>query len=173
LRHAVVFADGRRITQDPSFAIRCVVDVAIRALSPAVNDPTSAVEGLDALNAILGRVGRLRLGASGISDGSGALRLVLPTPGWDELIDLALTEIRHHGADSPQVARRLHALLNGLEESLTEPRRPAIIRHRELLNVAIDQSYADPQERELARSPDRLGLGGTALPVVTGPAAAS
>jgi uncharacterized membrane protein len=90
LHHAVVFADGRRITQDPSFAIRCVVDVAIRALSPAVNDPTSAVEGLDALNAILGRVGRLRLGASGIVDGSGALRLVLPTPGWDRLIDLAL-----------------------------------------------------------------------------------
>jgi hypothetical protein len=63
--------------------------------------------------------------------------------------------------------------LNGLEESLTEERRPAIIRHRELLNAAIDQSFADPQERELARSPDRLGLGGTALPVVTGPAAAS
>lgn len=132
------------------------------ALSPAVNDPTSAVEGLYALDAILGRLGQRRLGASGIIDDAGTLRLVLPTPGWDELIDLALTEIRHYGAEPPQIARRLPALLDELQRSLAEDRHPALTRQRELLDAAIDQRYADPQERQLARSSDRLGLGGAA-----------
>jgi len=162
LRGAVVFADGRTITQDPAFAMRCMVDVAIRALSPAVNDPTSAVEGIDALGGLLLRLGQRRLGDAGIVDDEGVLRLVLPTPGWDELIDLGLTEIRRYGADSPQIARRLRALLDTLQEALPAVRAPAIERHRTLLEAAVAREYPDPLERAFASTPDRLGLGGAA-----------
>ncbi len=162
LRHAVVFADGRTVTQDPAFAIRCMVDVAIRALSPAVNDPTSAVEGIDAVGAMLLRLGRRRLGDSGIVDDDGALRLVMPTPGWDELVDLGLTEIRRYGADSPQIARRLAALLDSLQERLPARRAPALERHRALLREAVARHFPDPVEHELVSTPDRIGLGGAA-----------
>jgi uncharacterized membrane protein len=122
LRDALTFADGRRIEEDPAFAIRCTVDVAIRALSPAINDPTSAVEGLDALEVMLIRLGGRRLQGSAIEDDDGQVRLLLPTPDWDELVDLALTEIRWYGADAPQVARRMTALLDRLSESLPPER---------------------------------------------------
>jgi uncharacterized membrane protein len=162
LRSAVVYADGRTITQDPAFAMRCIVDVAVRALSAAINDPTSAVEGLDALNAVLLRLGRRQLGDAGIVDDDGALRLVLPTPGWDELVDLGLTEIRVYGAGSPQVARRLRALLDGLEAVLPAERAPALQRHRALLDAALERHYSDPGERRFAATADRLGVGGAA-----------
>jgi uncharacterized membrane protein len=162
LRHALLFADGRTVAQDPAFAIRCMVDVAIRALSAAINDPTSAVEGVDALDGLLQRLGRRRLDGSAVLDADGAIRLVLPTPGWDELLDLALTEIRGYGAEMPQVARRLRALLDGLESSLPPARRPSVARHRELLEADVQRRYDDPEERAFAATPDRMGIGGRA-----------
>jgi uncharacterized membrane protein len=160
LLRALIFADGRRLPQDPGFAIRCIVDVTVRALSAAINDPTSAVEGLDALEALLRRLGRRTLEVSAILDHDGVIRLVLPTPNWDELIDLALTEIRWYGASSPQVARRLAALLDGLEATVPEGRREAVVRHRRLLEDHLRHAYENPEERAFAATPDRLGIGG-------------
>lgn len=158
-RRALMFADGRSLLQDPSFAIRCIVDVVVRALSTAINDPTSAVEGLDALDGVLRHLGRRQLESAAILDDEGHVRLVVATPGWNELVDLALTEIRY-GAGTPQVTRRLAALLDGLEPTVAPERRAAIARHRMLLEEHVASVYADPVEREFARTPDRLGIGG-------------
>jgi uncharacterized membrane protein len=160
LRGALTFADGRRIQEDPAFAIRCTVDVAIRALSPAVNDPTSAVEGLDALEAMLTRLGHRPLHSSAIEDDDGQVRLLLPSPDWDELVDLALTEIRWYGADAPQVARRMTALLDRLTESLPLERHPALLRQRHALEVSLARIYHDPQELAFAGTADGIGIGG-------------
>jgi hypothetical protein len=65
---------------------------------------------VDALEAVPVRLGRRRLEDSAIVDDEGAVRLLVPTPGWDELVDLALTEVRWYGAGTPQVAWRLAAL---------------------------------------------------------------
>jgi uncharacterized membrane protein len=159
-RRALIFADGRSLLQDPSFAIRCIVDVVVRALSAAINDPTSAVEGLDALEGVLRPLGRRPLHSAAILDDDGTVRLVVPTPDWDGLLDLALTEIRWYGARTPQVTRRLAALLDGLEPSVAPARRGAIRRHRMLLEEHLASVYADPVERAFARTPDRLGIGG-------------
>jgi uncharacterized membrane protein len=161
LRRALLFADGRTVTQDPAFGIRCMVDVAIRALSAAINDPTSAVEGLDALDALLHRLGHRRLEAAAVLGSDGAIRLVLPTPGWEELLDLALTEIRIYGAEMPQVARRLAALLDGLEAGVPEQRRASVRRHRELLAADVQRLYGSSAARAFADTPDRLGIGGS------------
>ena len=159
-RRALLFADGRSLLQDPSFAIRCMVDVVVRALSAAINDPTSAVEGLDALEGVLRPLGRRPLHSAAILDDDGAVRLVVPTPDWDELLDLALTEIRWFGAGTPQVTRRLTALLDGLELAVAPARRAAIRRHRMLLEEHLASVYADETERAFASTPDRLGIGG-------------
>jgi uncharacterized membrane protein len=124
-RRALLFTDSRSLLQDPSFAIRCIVDVVVRALSAAINDPTSAVEGLDALDGVLRSLGKRPLHSAAILDDDGAVRLVVPTPDWDELLDLALTEIRWYGARTPQVTRRLAALLDGLELTVAPGRMAA------------------------------------------------
>ena len=160
LRGALTFADGRRIQEDPAFAIRCTVDVAIRALSPAVNDPTSAVEGLDALEAMLTRLGHRPLHSSAIEDDDGQLRLLLPSPDWDELVDLALTEIRRYGADAPQVARRMTALFDRLTDSLPPERHSALVRQRHALEVSLARIYHDAQELAFAGTADGIGIGG-------------
>jgi uncharacterized membrane protein len=164
LRDALTFADGRRIEEDPAFAIRCTVDVAIRALSPAINDPTSAVEGLDALEVMLIRLGRRRLQGSAIEDDDGQVRLLLPSPDWDELVDLALTEIRWYGADAPQVARRMTALLDRLSESLPPERHAVLIRQRHALELSLARIYHDPDELAFVSTADFIGIGGAARP---------
>jgi uncharacterized membrane protein len=164
LRGALTFADGRRLREDPAFAIRCTVDVAIRALSPAVNDPTSAVEGIDTLELMLLRLGKRPLQSSAIEDDEGRVRLLVPFPGWDELVDLALTEIRRYGADAPQVARRMTALLERLTESLAPERQPALDRHRRALESTLARIYLDPDELAFVSVPDSMGIGETPRP---------
>lgn len=116
LRRAAILAEERTITQDPAFAIRALVDVALRALSPAVNDPTTAVHVLDGINELLVELAPLDLERGRIGDEQGTVRLVCPNPSWTELLDLSITEIRVYGANSPQIARRLRALLDSLAE---------------------------------------------------------
>ena len=164
LHRSLVFSDGRSLTQDPAFAIRCIVDVAVRALSAAINDPTSAVEGLDALDVLLTQLAGHPLRASAICDEDKIVRLVLPTPDWDELLDLALTEIRWYGAGAPQVSRRLAALLENLAAVVPPERRDSVARHRMLLEEHLEQVYPDALERRFASTPDRLGIGGRSGP---------
>lgn len=167
LARSVVLADERTITQDPPFAIRTIVDIALRALSPAVNDPTTAVQALDALEELLHLLGRRDLEGGRIRDADGALRVVYPVAGWEELLGLALTEVRRYGASSPQIARRMRALLSDLIEVTPDVRHGAIERQLALLDAAIESAYDDPAERALAATPDRLGLGGPAPPATT------
>ena len=162
LRDAALLAEERTITQDPAFAIRAIVDLALRALSPAVNDPTTAVHALDGLDGLLRLLAARDLDRRRIADDDGVVRLVCPAPGWEELLDLALTEIRRYGADSPQVARRMRALLDGLAETVPAARRPAVEAQRARLDAAVQAGYPDPAERDHATVADRLGIGGVA-----------
>lgn len=163
LRRSAILADERTIAQDPAFAIRAIADLALRALSPAVNDPTTAVQALDGLESLLTELARRDLGASGaIADDAGELRLIYPTPGWDALLDLSLTEIRNFGLSSPQIPRRMRALLDNLLEHTPPARHPALRAQLARLDTAIEREYDDPVERAHARQADRLGIGTTA-----------
>jgi uncharacterized membrane protein len=86
---------------------------------------------------------------------------VYPNPGWVELLDLSLTEIRHYGADAPQIARRMRALLLGLIEYAPDARGPALQDQLARLDRAVVASYPDAAEREQAREPDHSGIGGS------------
>ena len=90
--------------QDPRFALRIMVDIANKALSPAINDPTTAVLALDQIHRMLMYIGQRHLDAGQAYDAQGRLRLCYGTPVWGDFVSLAVTEIRHFGANSIQVA---------------------------------------------------------------------
>ncbi|WP_405915353.1 DUF2254 domain-containing protein [Streptomyces sp. NBC_00728] len=151
----------RTIEQDPAFALRILVDIAIRALSPAVNDPTTAVQVLNHVEAFLYAVGRVGLrGRYVLADDRGRPRLVLPGRSWEDYLELAVTEIRDYGASSVQVCRRLRALLEGLLTTLPEACGPALRAELGLLDRAVDSAFADAPSHAVALTPDPQGIGG-------------
>jgi uncharacterized membrane protein len=99
------------------------VDIAIKALSKAINDPTTAVLAIDQLHRLLRNVGKRHLQDEQIMDAAGRLRVIFPTPNWDDFVQLAFREIRLYGAENFQIARRLRAMLDNLMKTLPESRR--------------------------------------------------
>jgi uncharacterized membrane protein len=102
------------------------VDIAIKALSPAINDPTTAVQALDQIEDLLLRLGQRHLEIGAFRDSNGKLRLVVPFPAWDDLLRLAFDEICSYGTNSVQVMRRMNALVTDLALAVPEERRPAL-----------------------------------------------
>ena len=86
LLSAVRLGRERTFEQDPKYPIRLLVDIAIKALSPAINDPTTAVQTIDQLEDLLRRLGSAEIDAGHVADESGALRLVFPTPTWEDYL---------------------------------------------------------------------------------------
>jgi uncharacterized membrane protein len=153
-------ADERTIEQDPAFAMRIVVDTAIRALSPAVNDPTTAVQGLDVLEVLVRELSAHDLEVSLARDGDGQIRLVWRSPSWDDVLELAFDEIRHYGADSVQVCRRLRAVLDDLLASTPGVRHAAIAEHLRRLDATVARAFPEGSpERATALVADRTGVG--------------
>ena len=113
LRQMVVLGVERTIEQDPAFAVRIMVDIAVKALSPAVNDPTTAVQVINHLGDLLHRIGATDFRAEPARS-AGTGRVLVAVRGWDEYLALGVTEIRAYGASSVQVARRLRAMLEEL-----------------------------------------------------------
>jgi uncharacterized membrane protein len=160
LRRAIRLKMERTFEQDPKYPIRLLVDVAIRALSPAINDPTTAVQALDQIEDLLRRLGRRELEAGYAGDEMGALRVMFPTPTWEDYLTLAFDEIRQYGATSIQVMRRLRSALFDLAEAVPVPeRRLAIQRYIEHLNLTVEHHITDVQDQQMAMQEDRQGLG--------------
>ena len=148
----------RTFVQDPAFGFRQLVDVAIRALSPAVNDPTTGVQAIDRLSDLLAVTGS-RLDPTGLRvDSSGTVRLKRKLRDFDALLVLSLTEVIRYGADSPQVVRRLHGMLDELGSTLPPGRQAAIAGQRRLLAAAVSAALPAPFA-SVASVADREGLG--------------
>jgi len=161
LRPAITFGGERTFAQDPKYAIRLLVDIAIKALSPAINDPSTAVQTLDQIQDLLIRLGRRRLEIGSFRDTAGNLRLVMNFPTWDDFLGLALDEIRFYGATSIQVMRRMKALVNELISILPEERQPALRHWQERLEFTVERSFVDQFDKLDASAEDRQGLGST------------
>ncbi|MYT69193.1 MULTISPECIES: DUF2254 domain-containing protein [unclassified Streptomyces] len=159
LRSCVFVGVERAFHQDLGFGLRVLADVALRALSAAVNDPTTAVQAIDRIVQFLAAAGRGPLDTLRYTDRRGAVRLVQPVPSWDELVDLAFTEIRGCAAGTPQVTRRLLAGFDDLLSLVPEERREPLLRHRELLIRSVERSVPDAADRTFALRPDRQGIG--------------
>ena len=159
VRRVFVLARQRTVDQDPAFVLRMLVDIAIRALSPAVNDPTTAVQVLDRVETLLVELAGRHPGPSIVVDDDGRARARVTAPRWSAYVELGLMEIRRYGADSPQVARRLTALYDRLDEVAGDGERGRVDLERRLLAEAVVAAFPDAEERRIVERADRLGLG--------------
>jgi uncharacterized membrane protein len=163
LRRMFVLGRERTIEQDPAFALRVLVDIAIRALSPAVNDPTTAVQVLDYIEDLLLVIGRRELGGRGeLRDADGRTLVVVPVRRWEDFLELGVTEIRQYGATSVQVPRRLRALLEELRAGVRPEHRGAVDAELYKLEASIAEGFPAGADRALAGASDRQGIGGPA-----------
>jgi uncharacterized membrane protein len=161
LHNMVAMGAERTLEQDPVFAFRIIVDIAIRALSPAINDPTTAVLAIDQLERLLRDLGSRQLDRGAIYDGDGELRLIIHTPDWEDFVSLAVSEIRIYGVSSIQVPRRMSAMLEHLLEVLPAPRSAALRKELQLLGKGVKREFLDVADREMVTTGDRQGVGGT------------
>lgn len=147
---------------DPMYVFRILVDIAIKALSPAVNDPTTAVQALDEVEDLLVRVARRQLDTGAGRDARGILRATYPCATWEDYLALAFDEIRVCGASQIQVLRRLRAALDGLQSSMPSgARAEAVRRYARRLDATVESSPLDSADRASARQADRQGIGVT------------
>jgi uncharacterized membrane protein len=160
LYQSIAVGHERTLEQDPALALRIMVDIASKALSPAINDPTTTVLALDQIHHLLRDLGQRHLDDERVRDSQGRLRLVYRTPAWEDFVQLAVTEIRHFGGASIQVARRLRAMLENLIQTLPEARAVLLRQELELLHRSAERFFTEPEDRALAEVSDSQGVGG-------------
>jgi uncharacterized membrane protein len=148
---------GRSMYQDPAFGIRQLVDVAIQALSPALNQAGTATQVIDRLVDILLRIARQPWPTGLFVDDDDTVRLIERRHSWPEILDLAFTEIVLDGAGSPQVTRRLVAAYDRLSREVPSDLAPAVESHRRALADAV--ATADRAAPGIALGSDPLGMG--------------
>ncbi|MET3951026.1 DUF2254 domain-containing protein [Arthrobacter sp. UYEF36] len=149
----------RTNVQDVGFGFRQLVDVAVRALSPGINDPTTAVHVIGHLSALLCRLAGRNPGPEHLTDDGGRIRVVLSLPALQDLLDMAMNQPRQYGAADPAVAGRLLELLHELawcdrkREYATE-----ILDHLGRMRSAIGAAdYSTPERETLLDTADSIG----------------
>ena len=160
LCQSIALGAERTIEQDPAFAVRVAVDIASKGLSPAINDPTTAVLAIDQIHHLLRHIGNRRLDDERVQDAKGCVRLIYHTPDWEDFVTLAVTEIRQYGGASIQIARRLRAMLENLIQTLPESRAPPLRQELNLLHRSAERFFLEPEDRALAEVSDSQGVGG-------------
>ncbi len=156
---AIVLGRERSVRGDLGFALRELVDVAERALSSGVNDPTTAVQALDQLHDILRRLVSRAFPPPYRLDDEGRVRLLMHRADWDAYVRLAVDEIRQYGDGSIQIARRLRALLEDLLTLSPPSRRGELQRQLAMLNRSVSRSFEDADDEAVAMSPSAQGHG--------------
>jgi uncharacterized membrane protein len=159
LAGCVAIGPERTLEQDPRFIFRILVDIASKALSPAINDPTTAVQALDQIEHLLLFLGRRQLDDGRVRDRAGNVRLAYGTPNWTDFVMLAVSEVRQFGAGSLQVNRRLRAMLERLLEVLPADRRRPLREELSLLGSAVERTFRDEEDRRRANVADYQGVG--------------
>jgi uncharacterized membrane protein len=110
----------RTESDDLAFGLRQIADIAIRALSPGVNDPTTAVQALGQLSAILVELADHPLGADSVEDERGRIRASVPRADFGQHLDLAIAQIRDYGAGEPAVLVAICELLTDVAERVAD-----------------------------------------------------
>lgn len=158
LRERIVVAAERSPHQDAAFGFRQLVDVAERALSTGLNDPTTAVQALDQIHDLLRTLVQRDIPSPVRTDRRGQPRLVLSRPNWDSYVHLGFAEIRQYGATSIQVVRRMRAILDDLL-SVAPPRRRACLDEQLRMLDAAAAEFDWSEDRRLAGSSNPRGIG--------------
>jgi uncharacterized membrane protein len=147
----------RSMQQDVGFGVQQLVDIAVRALSPGINDPTTATQCIDRLTQVLVAVGGREPPPSVLADDAGVARLRLAFPGFADLLQQAVEQVRHYGAGAPVVVRHLALALRMIRQSVPRRHHDAIRREVDRLEqdvatlAAHDRREIEPYLRQAAR----------------------
>ena len=160
---ALFLGRQRTMAQDPAFGLRQLVDIAVRALSPGVNDPTTACNAIDYLGSLLADLAVRTWPATEWTDAKGVVRLRVPDATFEDYVTLACTEVRRYGAGDIAATLRLLDMLAVVGVATDRPDRHAPLwrearaivagaaRH---LDVAVDRQRVNERFRRVA---DALG----------------
>jgi uncharacterized membrane protein len=160
LRGLVALGLERTIEQDPAFALRVMVDVASKALSPGINDPTTAVQVLDYLGDSLRVIGEADRSARSWHTGAAKRGVIIPVRRWEDFLALGITEIREFGNTSIQVMRRMRAVLEQLLQEVRPENRGAVKAEIARLDATVAAGFSGSIDRDRAGIADRQGMGG-------------
>jgi uncharacterized membrane protein len=160
VQQVFVLARQRTPKQDPAFVLRILVDIAIRALSPAINDPTTSVQTIDRIESLLVHLYERHPGPTYVVDSAGTPRALIHAPTWIEYFELGTTEIRIYGEQAVQVHRRMRAMLHHLSEIVDPETRKRVELELELIEIESQGAFDTEHDEALAREADRLGIGG-------------
>ena len=127
---AIDIGPRRTLQQDVEFGIVQIVDIALRAMSPAVNDPTTALSCVDQLSSILIRWLSREAPRSFYYDPPHVLRVVVPWIKFEGLLDLAFEQIRHYAASDAAVSLRLMRGLVDIASTVSDPATHLLLRER-------------------------------------------
>ena len=152
--HRLVAAAGRCLStgpeptasEDVGYGLRQLVDVANKALSPGINDPTTAIHALNHLAALLCALTAYDLGTEVLRDDDGRIRVLLHRPDLEAYIDLAFSQPRRYGAADPQVLETIYTALLSLSQLARPVHRPALRRQLERLRTTADAQHFDTIE---------------------------
>lgn len=126
------FGTERTLQQDVAFGFRQLIDMIEKALSPSVNDPTTACQALDALHELLRRLATRAPVSEAVRGPDGELRLVMPRYQFGDLLQVTVCETLRYGSDAAQVPERIDRMLADLAEAAHPEHRDAVRRAREL-----------------------------------------
>lgn len=139
----------RTAAQDVGYGLRQLTDVANKALSPGINDPTTAVHALGHISAVLCELADRDLGPKPRHDDTGRIRVVLRRPDLADLVDLAITQPRRYGSSDPQVMMRLFQLLEEVAwHAATPDQRRVVAAHLGRLDATVSSADFDDTETE-------------------------
>ncbi len=122
----LVTGPERTFHQDPLFAFRLLADIGMRALSPAVNDPATAVQVLDTIESLLQPLVARDLDVADVTDNAGTVQVVLALPCWDDYLRTGLDDLIESASRSPMALLRARVLLTSLLNAAPPARRPPI-----------------------------------------------
>jgi len=147
LNEATIVDSTRTPRQDVGCAMKELVEVAVRALSPGINDPMTAIACIDYLGGSLSRLATRHLGTPDFADETGAIRLSLPPVHFSGLLDEGLSEIRHYGQDTPSILLRLlDALLIIAPACQRSDDINAVLRHADIIQRAAKRNLHEPDD---------------------------
>jgi uncharacterized membrane protein len=159
LQGAVQTGSERTMESDAAFGIRQLVDIAVRALSPGINDPTTAVQAIDRIHDMLYRLGQRKIPSPLRRDPGGKVRLFMRRPGWEDYVLLAVEEIRLAGEGQLHVMRRMRQMLLDVLDVVPAERRGPVEEAIARVDRSAKRALDDPIDQRIARPTEPQGQG--------------
>jgi len=158
IRQAFVVDATRTLDQDLLFGMRQLADIALKALSPGINDPTTAEHALRQLGDVLGRLGQRQFPATVRTAPEDSTRLLLSRPTWDDFVAAALDQIRREARDDLHVTATLLEVLDALAQQIPSwQRTQAVQRQVAAVRRALEQpSWSVDETHELLQTIERI-----------------